>query len=87
MSHAGKLRAWIDPAGDGQFLAAFVSVAAIPGGRPATRLCASHIQAKLLIEDLAKAINFEVEWVQQSVNHIRSIPDLAPPPPCAKLRP
>lgn len=74
MSHERKLRAWIEPTTDGQFLAAFVSVAAVPGGRPATRPCASLAEGTLLVEDLAASINFEVEWVEPPAGRVPAAP-------------
>ena len=54
---------------------------------PATRLCASHVQAKPLIEDVAAAINFEIERVQQPIEQMPAGPNLAPDPHRAKARP
>jgi hypothetical protein len=69
MSSAGKMLAWVEPGGEGQFAAAYVSAAAIPGSRPATRSCASYAEARQLVEALAASINFEIEWVTPPVVH------------------
>ena len=60
----GKLFAWIEPGDHDTYLAVFISADAIPASRPAVRECASQEDAKQLIEELARDIKFEVEWVE-----------------------
>jgi hypothetical protein len=71
MSSAGKMRAWIEPGEAGRFVAAFISVAARRGSRPATRSCGSYVEARELVEELAASINFEIEWVDAPAGHAR----------------
>jgi hypothetical protein len=63
MPCVGRLSAWIEPTDDGRYRAAFISAEAVPGIPPAVCLCASLVDARRKVEDLAASIRFQVEWL------------------------
>lgn len=78
MPSTGKLRAWIEPGEGGRFIAAFISVAARPGIRPATRSRGSWAEARQLVEELAASINFQLEWVDPPPHRVSGGRPLVP---------
>jgi hypothetical protein len=71
MTPCGKLRAWIERYSEDKYLAAFIGVAALPGGHmvpagrpPATQICSSSNSARQWVESEAAAFGLPVEWVE-----------------------
>jgi hypothetical protein len=71
MVASGKLRAWIEHYPEDKYLAAFVGVTALPGGRmaaagrpPATHIFSSPSSARQWVEREATAVGLPIEWVE-----------------------
>jgi hypothetical protein len=71
MAPSGKLRAWIEHYPEDKYLAAFIGVAAMPGGHmaaagrpPATHIFSSPNSARQWVENEATAFGLPVEWVE-----------------------
>ena len=63
MSSNYKLLAALEPRGEKQVLAAFVSAMAAPGRVPAMQLCDSPEEGRQWVEREAAALRLPVEWV------------------------
>ena len=61
-----RLVAWIEPRGQDEFVAAFVSAAMRPRRLPATQVCPSLTEARHWVEDQATALGgVPVDWVER----------------------
>jgi hypothetical protein len=58
--------AWIQPLGNGEFLATFISPAAATQNAPTNARCASVAEAKHWIEARAACLGLPVEWVDRT---------------------
>ncbi len=65
MPTSGKLLAWIEPRSSEEVVAAFVGDAALRARAPATRLCASHDEARQWVEEEGAALGLAIEWMKE----------------------
>jgi hypothetical protein len=71
MMPSGKLRAWVEKYSEDKYLAAFIGVVSLPGGKmaaagrsPATNIFSSPGLARRWVESEAIAFGLPVEWVE-----------------------
>ena len=63
MPDTNKVLAWVEPHGDGEFLAAFVSGSSSKARPPATRVCASEDETRRWVAHEAAALGTTVRWM------------------------